>query len=233
MPEIIFILVKPAVSENVGFSLRALKTMGFSQMRIVGGIPLDKSKLKKTAYGSHDLMNNITKYSTLQDALKDIDLKVATSAKGRTLRKDVVELRSLPELINNKGDTVNKAAIIFGSEENGLSTKEMGHCEVVTTIPLKVNYPSLNLGQAVMLYAYELAGLQNEKNILSAPGGSEFKVMMEKTQSMLSNLDINEGQVIHRRILDRLAMASEPDVRMILSVMNRLGKRMGSIGKGN
>ncbi len=31
----IFILVEPAVSENVGASARAIKTMGFHEMRLV------------------------------------------------------------------------------------------------------------------------------------------------------------------------------------------------------
>ena len=36
MAELVFILVSPARGENIGAAARAMKTMGFSRLRIVG-----------------------------------------------------------------------------------------------------------------------------------------------------------------------------------------------------
>ena len=67
------------------------------------------------------------------------------------------------ELIANKveagASAVERIAIVFGCEESGLSNEQLEACDLLTGIPLAVSYPSLNLSQAVMLYAYELGQL--------------------------------------------------------------------------
>lgn len=52
--------------------------------------------------------------------------------------------------------------ILFGCEESGLSNAQLAQADLVSYLPLRVGYPSLNLGQAVMLYAYELTALLDE-----------------------------------------------------------------------
>jgi len=63
-----------------------------------------------------------------------------------------------------------KAALVFGPEDNGLSTGELDRCFVSVCIPTS-QAASLNLAQAVMVAAYEvrLAALAGE----SQPAGNE------------------------------------------------------------
>ena len=48
-------------------------------------------------------------------------------------------------------------ALLFGREDKGLPNAALDRCHRVVTIPSSPDYPSLNLGHAVMLMLYELA----------------------------------------------------------------------------
>lgn len=54
---------------------------------------------------------------------------------------------------------MDHAALVFGREDSGLTNEELALADVLTGVPMVADYPSLNLGQAVMVYCYQLAGL--------------------------------------------------------------------------
>ena len=62
-------------------------------------------------------------------------------------------------------DMVDTVAVVFGSEESGLGNREIQACDLVSFIPMIQPYPSLNLSQAVMLYAYTLSAVPNDHSI--------------------------------------------------------------------
>lgn len=149
-------MVNPARGENVGFAARALKTMGFSSLRIVGE-PLQHSKeARKTGYGSHDLLDNVKNYPTLEASLADVELTIGTTAKQRIKRYDYHLPEQIGEIVSKKQEIVQEVALVFGSEENGLSKEELDQCDLVSTIPLATTYPSLNLAQSMLIYAWAL-----------------------------------------------------------------------------
>jgi tRNA/rRNA methyltransferase len=49
------------------------------------------------------------------------------------------------------------AALLFGSEKTGLSNEQLSYCHALVRIPTAAPCPSMNLGQAVAVCAYELA----------------------------------------------------------------------------
>ena len=217
--KIVFVLVNPAVPENIGFSLRALNTMGFDTLRIVGDVDLTSSAIRKTAYGSHHLFDNVESFSSLEEAISDVDVSIGTTAKKRTTRNDVIESSTLKSHLISK--EIGSVAVVFGSEENGLSTEEINSCHLVSTIPLATTYPSLNLAQSVLVYAYELSQLELTKE--EGQGKEvEFKTMVEETEQLLSRIGIDRSPVLKQRIKDRLSLVSETDAKLILSVINKL-----------
>ena len=50
----------------------------------------------------------------------------------------------------------NRAAILFGSEDKGLSNNELRFCHGLVTIPVSAELTSLDLAQAVMVLCYEV-----------------------------------------------------------------------------
>jgi tRNA/rRNA methyltransferase len=49
-----------------------------------------------------------------------------------------------------------QTALVFGDERSGLTNAELDRCHDVSAVPSDPAQPSLNLAQAVLVYAYEL-----------------------------------------------------------------------------
>jgi len=102
-------------------------------------------------------------------------------------------------------------------------------CDILTYIPMKTTYPSLNLAQAVMLYAY----LLSENNMAKVgkegfqPGQSKYLAMKNSITNLLRDTKIHSNPNIYQRIFERLAMLGDDDVNLILSVCETLSNKKG------
>jgi tRNA/rRNA methyltransferase len=208
---IIFVLVRPAVPENVGAAARALKTMGFDQLRIVGSNVHRDKPAHILAHASTDILDNAREFSDLDSALADIDFCIGTSAKIRHDKRYNLMPAQLRDAIAEKGASVNNVAIVFGCEESGLSNSELALCDALTTIPLATSYPSLNLAQSVMLYAYELSQLQADVQIEAAEL-SEWRALKQRVGKLLDALEVPAEGKLRDWTLERLALAGADDV---------------------
>ena len=157
--EISFVITEPATPENVGAAARALKTMGYSDLRLVNPCDHLSAPARWMAHASEDILEKAQVFLSLEEAVESCDFIVGTTAKQRNVRHDYLPLQQLAEFLEKKEKVIRRVAIVFGREESGLSNKELGFCDLLTTVPLNSPYPSLNLAQAVMLYAYELSSL--------------------------------------------------------------------------
>jgi tRNA/rRNA methyltransferase len=92
----------------------------------------------------------------LTDILSDTTLVIGTTTGSR--RNLGRELLPLPELAAwlSRRKARGRAALLFGSEKTGLSNEDMSHCHALVRIPTTPDCPSMNLGQAVAVCAYEL-----------------------------------------------------------------------------
>ncbi|MCK5368925.1 MAG: hypothetical protein KAQ62_10245, partial [Cyclobacteriaceae bacterium] len=123
--EISFVLVEPAVPENIGAAARALKTMGFSDLRLVNPTDHLADPAKWLAHGSQDILENATIYRDFQDAIKDLDFLIGTTAKKRSVKEDYFNPDEAKKIIEDKSDILSKVGIIFGREESGLKNEEL------------------------------------------------------------------------------------------------------------
>jgi tRNA/rRNA methyltransferase len=150
-----FVLVSPKASGNVGATARALKNMGFADLRLIAPREYDPSAAAAMAVHAADVLERARIYPDLMTALDDRSLTVGTTCRGGPYRSETRTLREVaPELIAESDR--NRMAIIFGPEDFGLSNLEIAQCQRLITIPTAPEYPSLNLAQAVMVVAYEL-----------------------------------------------------------------------------
>jgi tRNA/rRNA methyltransferase len=179
-----FVLLFPSHPGNVGSAARAMRVMGFKHLRVVGPRYANVGKQPKAialASGALDVLENLQEFETLDEALQDIELKVAVSATGREfgplpqtpedICAEIVALStSVPSL--NEGP---KIALIFGTERTGMSIEQVQRCQRLCSIPGTANYQSLNLAQAVQILSYCLgraAQLQVSSTILQTRGSS-------------------------------------------------------------
>lgn len=157
MIEFVFILVESEEEGNLGAAARALNTMGHRDLRLVRPMADHLSGFAQAmAHGSQHILESATVYEELADALQDIDFACATTARHRQQKYHYVSVRDLPELLSDRGQ-INRVALVFGGERSGLNAKDIDQCDLVTTIPQKGLYPSLNLAQAVMVYSFMLS----------------------------------------------------------------------------
>jgi tRNA/rRNA methyltransferase len=220
---IYFILVRPSVPQNVGAAARAIKTMGFSHLRLVAPCDHLCDSAKWMAHGSTDILQRARVYATLEKALHDIDFAVGTSCKNRVLKKDYYPGAALADFLKRKQGSVSKTAVVFGREDTGLGNSDIALCDIISTVPMRTRYPSLNLAQAVMVYAYELSAfsLGAAKTKSSRTGKATFPTLKSRVRSVLHTIGILPNTSIHRRILERIAAAGDKDIALMLSVAQK------------
>jgi tRNA/rRNA methyltransferase len=225
--EIHFILYKPAVPGNVGAAARAIKTMGFTQLRLIDPCNHLGDEAKMLAHASHDILESARVYDDFEAAVADLDLVICTTAKGRTAKHDYHSSRDILSYLENKKEQLNKVGILFGTEESGLPNTLVLKSDMAMSIPMAQNYPSLNLGQSVMVCAYELSPL----NQLEKPGSSLSKsgegwgTLKKQSKHLLSSAGIPEGSPLYHRIMERMATVGANDIPLFLSVLSRIHKK--------
>ena len=124
------ILVGPARAENVGAAARAMKTMGFRELRIVDSEAHLAPPARWVAHGSGDILDGITTYPTLAEALRDVDFTVATTARSRARFHYYATPQQLLPLLEEKAQWMNHTALVFGREDAGLTNEELALADV-------------------------------------------------------------------------------------------------------
>ncbi len=224
------VLVEPQSPGNVGMVCRAMKNMGLSELRIVKGCPIDHPEAFKFAVSAKDLLETARVFPSLEDALADTELSVATTRRHGKYRQEIF---SPQEIVRKIGAnlTGNRAALVFGREDSGLTTDELSLCRWHATIPTSSEYGSLNLAQAVLIFCYELftgigeGTLSGEARTLAGSASQEaFFGQMERTLMRIGFLNPqNPDHIIRtlRRIFSR-AELDDREVTIMRGMMTQI-----------
>ena len=230
--ELVFILVEPAVPENIGASARALKTMGFRNLRLVNPYHHLDEKALWVAHGSQDILDQAGLFPTLAAAIADCDFIIATSAKRRRVRTDTVLLAGLPEVIASKAGSLRRVAVVFGREDKGLSNDDLQRCDILSTVPLAARYPSLNLAQTVMLYAYTLSPFNRPGGRLKVlPGDPQWRSVKMRVAALLTRFGLPAEHLIHQRVMERLSGLHRIDIHLLHTICSLLETNAVADGK--
>jgi tRNA (cytidine32/uridine32-2'-O)-methyltransferase len=152
-----FVLVRPHYPENVGAAARAMKTMGFTQLTLVKpGKMAEPSHVMavKMAVKSLDVLQAAPLTVDVKSALGDVDYCYATTAR-RGVSGVLVARKAARDAIE-RARRGERLAFLFGNEKTGLSEEDLMGAHARVRIPMADDQPSINLGQAVQLIAYEL-----------------------------------------------------------------------------
>ncbi len=134
--------------------------MGITDVVLVNPVDYLVDETFRLGWGSELLIRSLKVTNTLEEALEGCEIIVGTTHRRR---ENQVPLFSPKELMTELAPKrTSKIAIVFGRESNGLSNSELSLCNYHSTIPSAVEYPAMNLSQAVMVYAYELFQSQNQ-----------------------------------------------------------------------
>jgi TrmH family RNA methyltransferase len=140
---------------NIGSTARAMKTMGLSRLYLVNPKYFPDGQAKSLAVSATDVLDNAIVTTTLEEAIADCNYVIGVSGKERSLSQQVMTVREAAiktkEIANGQ-----QVALVFGTEQSGLTTAESNCCHILATIPANPEYTSLNLAQAVQIMCYEL-----------------------------------------------------------------------------
>lgn len=151
------VLVRPHYPENLGAAARALKAMGFFDLAVVKPSRLcvkEHEMAFKMAVKSWDVLEATRSFDSVDAALNDRDLVVATTARRGV--SGIVTARELARELVERVEHGKRAAILFGNEKTGLSDEERAGAALHVRIPMAADQPSINLAQAVQIITYEL-----------------------------------------------------------------------------
>lgn len=159
-----FVLCSPSHPGNIGSAARAIKTMGFTDLRVV--TPKDPNYKEHPeaiafATSSVDVLENAQTFDCLLDALEGVSEAFALSGYSREFGPPIEDLRTSAAraaawLSRPKKERGGSVAYVFGCERSGLTNEEMNLCQTCSAIVANPASPSLNLSQAVQLTAYEM-----------------------------------------------------------------------------
>jgi tRNA/rRNA methyltransferase len=148
------ILCRPQLGENIGSAARAMKNFGLSDMRLVAprdGWPNEKANAM--AVNAVDILHSARVFDSLHDALADLNLVYATTARDRGITKEVLTPEEAARRLRCAGPD-DRTGLLFGNERAGLENDDISLADAVITVPTD-EFASLNLGQAVLLCCYE------------------------------------------------------------------------------
>ena len=149
------VLVDTQDGANIGSVCRAMKTMGITDLAIVGDREYDEDRVRTLALHASDVWEGATRFHTLEEALSDSIFTVgATRRRGKFRKLSAYSPEQLSEKVSSLPD--GRISIVFGRESDGLRDDEVNMLSAIVTIPTSPLFPSLNLSQAVQIIAYEL-----------------------------------------------------------------------------
>lgn len=233
------ILCEPQLGENIGTAARAMANFGLWDLRLVrprDGWPNEKAVA--AASRADHVIERVRVFATLEEAIGDLTLVLATTARSRDLQKAVIGPEEAAQRMSAQIGAGRGAGLLFGREKWGLLNEEVALADCIVTLPVEPAFASLNIAQAVLLMAYEwrrhsdlgkqlpfsdaMAEVAPREELIGLFGhlettldGSGFFTAPEKRPTVINNL---------RTMLERGKFTSQ-EIRTLRGVISSLDRR--------
>ncbi|SHI36034.1 RNA methyltransferase [Wenxinia saemankumensis] len=151
-----FVLIRPQMAENIGAAARGMWNFGLDRMRLVAprdGWPNPASVAM--ASGAGRVLDDAQLFDGTDGAVADCAFVYATTARPRGLTKTVMTPEAAMRDAAARTARGERVAILFGPERAGMENDDIARANVIVSVPVNPEFPSLNLAQCVLLMAYE------------------------------------------------------------------------------
>jgi len=228
-----FLLVKPQLPENIGFSARGLKNFGFKTLDLVN--PKETWPNKKaiaTSVGAKDILKKTKIYSNIKDAINKYDIVYASSARRRDVNKRHLSFNQFIKSI--KKNKKKKIGIMFGPEASGLSNEDISYSNYIFKIPVNKRFESINLSHSVILICYEIfknfrtSYFKKEKKLIDVINKKKLNTFVDFIESRLekkgffSPTEKKKTMLINLRNIFGRTQLSNKELRILSSVFSKL-----------
>lgn len=210
------ILVEPQDAGNVGAAARAMKNFGFTDLWITGSKEERKDNVSEWwAVGALDVVEQATRVATLEEALVDTHLAVATTAIRKRQVFDPLTPSAVAQLAEEQLGDEHRLAIVFGRERHGLSGREIMLCQRTASIPTWPEFPTMNLAQSVAIFCYELGkGLRPRAKDPEPAPHQLIQRLNAETRALLESLGYFDDRTPERVCAELQAVAGRAGLSM-------------------
>jgi tRNA/rRNA methyltransferase len=193
-------LVRPQMGENIGAVARVLLNFGLISLRLVA--PRDRwpnPKAEVVAVGADKVLKGARVDWRLEDALADTTLVIAASARPRGLEKPVWGPREAALNIRAALARGERPLVMFGPEAAGLETEEIARADAIVTLPVNPGFASLNLANAVAVFAFAYAEARQATDLPSWFEGETPPATQEELEHFFAHLEqeLDRGRFFH------------------------------------
>ena len=223
------ILVRPQRPGNVGAAARAMKNLGAGRLVLVAPCDHLAPEALQLAYGAQPLLTRAAVTATLAEAIAPYRFVVGTT--GRAHRgygpADLIATARRAIVAHVRRARI---AVVFGSEQNGLSNEEIALCHRLVRLPMAAPAPSYNLAQAVLLTLYELfTAAQQSLPVPARPAAPsrELERLYAEWAALLTTIGFLKGpqgartMIDLRRTLNRAGL-DEREVRVFRGILRQI-----------
>jgi len=235
----VFILIRPQMGENIGAAARAMLNFGLERMRVVA--PRDgwpSTRAVAMASGAARVLDAAGLYTETAEAVADVQYLFATTARGRGLTKPVMTPAHAMQAARALIAEGANVGVLFGPERAGLENDDIARVNAIISIPTSAQFSSLNLGQAVLLMAYEWGRQQSDQppEVLAMARAEQATIgdVERLVEHFEDELDAAEfffppekaaGMRLNLRNLWSRMPLSDADVRMLHGIVRKLAGR--------
>lgn len=218
---------------NIGAAARAMKNMMLSQLYLVSPSNFPSAVATARASGADDILSNARVCSTLEEALNGVKLVVGASARQRNIKwrqLDVIDTCS--QIQSSLVSSDEDVAVVFGTENSGLTNEELDLCSILMTIPGNPKYFSLNVASAIQVFAYQnfISSIDGKfdntpKDIASFEDLNSFYKHLEQVLEHINYFDSKKPKSLLMRRMRRLFGRSEPEkeeVAILRGILNKI-----------
>ncbi len=149
------ILVHPQLGENIGAACRAMLNFGLTELRLVA--PRDgwpNPAADAMAAGALPVLQTAKVFQTTAEAVADLKYILAATARRRELEIPVIGTETVGPALRAYANEKTATGILFGPEKAGLKNADVVLADAILTYPINPAFQSLNLAQAVNVFAY-------------------------------------------------------------------------------
>jgi tRNA/rRNA methyltransferase len=228
------VLLRPRNPENLGAIARVMKNLALDDWAIAELGTHEFDAARRVAVHAEELLDRPRVVRTLDEAVADCAWVVGTSSRRvrgkRLLSPQEVGREALARAAEGR------TAIVFGDERSGLTNAEVDRCHDLSVIPTADAQPSMNLAQAVVVYAWEVRRAALEAAEAARPAArtsgatdAELSAVEDALRSALRHGGFLAGPERHavRDLVATLRRArlANREARLWLAALRTLGRR--------
>ena len=227
------VMVNTTEPGNIGAAARAMKNMMLSQLYLVSPSNYPSAVATARASGADDVLSNAIVCSSLEDALIGVNLVIGASARQRNIKwrqLDVIDTCS--EIQSTLVSSDEDVAVVFGTENSGLTNEELDLCSILMTIPGNPKYFSLNVASAIQVFAYQnfVSSIDGKfdnspKDLANFDDLNSFYKHLEQVLEHIDYFDSKKPKSLLMRRLRRLFGKSVPEkeeIAILRGILNKI-----------